>query len=196
MAYFNEKFKRARLDQSPYLFHFVNGRDKKPGETLLKILEEQKLRSDIGYICFSASPITAIKKFFETKTNSTGNPLYHPFGIGFSRDVLVRDFRARNVIYTDGTENIPDCLQWRTEKLEPLMLEVIRQSQFTNNDATRLLVRSRETPEDPLKYTIEYVQAALSLEKKLCVMLYDEGTRDHMLQEEKIFKDSKPSLDG
>ena len=53
-----------------------------------------------------------------------------------------------------------------------------------------MLVRSRETPDDPLKYTIEYVQAALSLEKKLCVMLYDEGTRDHMLQEEKIFKDS------
>lgn len=58
-----------------------------------------------------------------------------------------------------------------------------------NSDATRLLVRSRETPDDPLKYTIEYVQAALSLEKKLCVMLYDEGTRDHMLQEEKSFKD-------
>ena len=76
------------------------------------------------------------------------------------------------------------------DRLEPLMLEVIRQSQFTNNDATRLLVRSRETPDDPLKYTIEYVLAVLSLEKKLCVMLYDEGTRDHMLQEEKIFKDS------
>ena len=76
------------------------------------------------------------------------------------------------------------------ERLEPLMLEAIRQSKFTNNDATRLLVRSRETPDDPLKYTIEYVQAVLSLEKKLCVMLYDEGTRDHMLQEEKIFKDS------
>lgn len=59
------------------------------------------------------------------------------------------------------------------ERLEPLMLEVIRKSQFTNNDATRLLVRSRETPEDPLKYTIEYVQAALSLEKKLCVMLWE-----------------------
>lgn len=76
------------------------------------------------------------------------------------------------------------------ERLEPLMLEAIRQSKFTNNDATRLLVCSRETPDDPLKYTIEYVQAVLSLEKKLCVMLYDEGTRDHMLQEEKIFKDS------
>ena len=76
------------------------------------------------------------------------------------------------------------------ERLEPLMLEAIRQSKFTNNDATRLLVRSRKTPDDPLKYTIEYVQATLSLEKKLCVMLYDDGTRDHMLQEEKIFKDS------
>lgn len=30
------------------------------------------------------------------------------------------------------------------ERLEPLMLEAIRQSQFTNNDATRLLVRSRD----------------------------------------------------
>ena len=30
----------------------------------------------------------------------------------------MRDFRARNVIYTDGTEYIPDCLKWRTEKLD------------------------------------------------------------------------------
>lgn len=118
MAYFNEKFKRARLDQSPYLFHFVNGRDNTPCETLQKILEEQRLVSNKGYICFSASPITAIKKFFETKANSTGNPLYHPFGLGFSRDVLVRDFGARNVIYTDGTENIPNGLTWRTERLD------------------------------------------------------------------------------
>lgn len=30
----------------------------------------------------------------------------------------MRDFRARNVIYIDGTENIPDCLKWRTEWLD------------------------------------------------------------------------------
>ena len=30
------------------------------------------------------------------------------------------------------------------ERLEPLMLEAIRQSKFTNNDATRLLVRRRK----------------------------------------------------
>lgn len=79
-------------------------------------------------------------------------------------------------------------MEMLSERLEPLMLEAIRQSKFTNNDATRLLVRSRETPDDPLKYTIKNVQAVLSLEKKLCVMFYDKGTRDHMLQEEKIFK--------
>ena len=37
------------------------------------------------------------------------------------------------------------------EMAEPLMLEAIRQSKFTNNDATRLLVRSRETPDHPRK---------------------------------------------
>ena len=42
----------------------------------------------------------------------------------------------------------------------------------------------------PFKYQIEYIQAALSEEKKIVVMLYDEGTRDHSLQENKIFKDS------
>ena len=43
--------------------------------------------------------------------------MYQPWGIGFSRDVLVRDFGARNVIYTDGKENIPEHLNWRTDQL-------------------------------------------------------------------------------
>lgn len=118
MARFNDKYKKARLDQSPFLFHFINGRDYTPYDTLKKILDEQKLRSKKGFICFSASPLTALKEFFKVKMNATGNPLYHPFGIGFSRDILVRDFMAKNVIYTDGTESIPKNLKWRTEKLK------------------------------------------------------------------------------
>ena len=118
MAYFNDKFKMARLDQSPYLFHFINGHDLSPHETLRKILEEKQLVSSKGYICFSASPLTAITKFFEVKVNSTGKPLYQPWGLGFSRDILVRDFGARNVIYTDGTEGIPGNLGWRTQELK------------------------------------------------------------------------------
>lgn len=83
MAYFNDKFKMTRLDHSPYLFHFINGRDNDPCTTLTKILGEKKLISDRGYICFSVSPITAIRKFFEVKVNSTGRPLYQPWGLGF-----------------------------------------------------------------------------------------------------------------
>ena len=45
--------------------------------------------------------------------------MYQPIGIGFSRDILVRDFGARNVIYCDEEEMrvIPDSLQWRCQKL-------------------------------------------------------------------------------
>ena len=118
MAYFNDKFKMARLDQSPYLFHFINGHDQSPHETLRKILDEKQLVSSKGYICFSASPLTAITKFFEVKVKNTGKPMYQPWGLGFSRDILVRDFGARNVIYTDGTEGIPEHLEWRTQKLD------------------------------------------------------------------------------
>ena len=64
MAYFNYKFKKARLDQSPYLFHFIKGKDDNPYGTLKKILFEEKLCSKLGVICFSASPLTAITKFF------------------------------------------------------------------------------------------------------------------------------------
>lgn len=78
MAIFNDKFKRARLDQSPYLFHFINGRDQSPCTTLQKILDEKQLISNKGYICFSASPITAIKRFLKQKQRVRDNLcIYH-----------------------------------------------------------------------------------------------------------------------
>lgn len=136
MAYFNDKFKMTRLDQSPYLFHFINGRDNDPCTTLTKILGEKKLISDRGYICFSASPITAIRKFFEVKVNSTGRPLYQPWGLGFSRDILVRDFSVRNVIYIDEAEFVPDSLLWRTDKLdvESYDFEYLREWRFKGTE--------------------------------------------------------------
>lgn len=120
MAYLNDKFKKARLDQSPYLFHFIKGSDPDPLGTLKKILEEKRLISKYGRICFSASPLTSITKFFDEKCNSTGMPLYHPCGIGFSRDVLVKNYQARNVIYVDAEERekVPEEFIWRTDILE------------------------------------------------------------------------------
>ena len=47
-------------------------------------------------------------------------PLYHPCGIGFSRDVLVKNYQARNVIYVDAEERekVPEEFIWRTDILE------------------------------------------------------------------------------
>ena len=74
--------------------------------------------------------------------------------------------------------------------LELLMLTAIRRSFFTRNDETRILVCSRENANLPFKYNTEYIHVALSLEQKLVVMLYKDGSRGHEVQEEKIFKDS------
>lgn len=76
------------------------------------------------------------------------------------------------------------------ERLGPVMLERIRQCVYTQNDESRIVVRSRESKEDKFKYNVEYIHAALSMEAKLCVMEYKEGSRSHSVQEDAIFKDS------
>lgn len=81
---------------------------------------------------------------------------------------------------------IMSCLR---EHLQMLMIEVIKQSTYTNNDETRILVRNL-LEDGSSKYKVEYIHSALSLEKKLVVMLYGEGSRSHEIQEEQIFKDS------
>lgn len=82
---------------------------------------------------------------------------------------------------------IMKCLR---QNLEELMLEEIRRSFFTQNDETRILVRSRENMNAPFKYKVEYIHAELSQEVKLLVMKYEEGSRDHGIQEENFFKGS------
>lgn len=81
---------------------------------------------------------------------------------------------------------IMKCLR---ERLQGLMLEVIKSSIYTNNDETRILVRNL-LEDKPDKYKVEYIHAALSLEKKLVVMLYGEGSRSHTIPEEQIFEHS------
>ena len=82
---------------------------------------------------------------------------------------------------------IMSCLR---KRLLDLMLEVLKESKYTHNDETRILVRNLADENAPSKYKIEYIHAALSMEKKLVVMLYGEGSRSHEIQEDKVFKDS------
>ena len=114
------KYQKAKGDITPYLFHFIKGKESNPKDVLSKILDEQMLCSQNGYICFTASPITRLKKFFETKVYGTNHPMYHPYGIGFARDLLIRDYGARNLIYCsmDEREKMSEEFRWRTDLLD------------------------------------------------------------------------------
>lgn len=122
MSIQSDKFRKTKLDQSPYLFHFIKGTEYEASATLKTILEEQKLRSKSSdYICFTASPITQVGSFFETKVNSTNQPMYQPYGIGFSRDLLIRNYGAKNVIYGDAEDKktfVACGMGWRFLELD------------------------------------------------------------------------------
>ena len=120
MGIVDGKLRSKRIDQSPYLFHFTKGSPGEAGRAMYSIIEEEKLMSKNGFISFTASPVTALKRFFETRIFRTGHPLYQPYGIGFSRDILVKHFGARNVIYSSLEElkSMPGNLSWRCERLD------------------------------------------------------------------------------
>lgn len=116
-----DKFRKVKGDITPYLFHYINGNDNNPFETLKSILNQKKLKSNKNdFICFTASPVTSMKKFFQTKVNRTGRPKYQPYGVGFSRDILIKEYGARNLIYFSKDEylQIDEQLKWRSDILD------------------------------------------------------------------------------
>jgi hypothetical protein len=122
MSIGSDKFRTKKRDQSPYLFHFTSGTEYEAAEVLKTILQEKKLRAkNKDYICFTASPITQVGEFFETLVNSTGQPMYQPYGIGFSRDILISRYGAKNVIYGDDADEkamAASGMSWRFLKLD------------------------------------------------------------------------------
>lgn len=118
----SDKFSRVKRDVTPYLFHFTKGPD--AIDVLRKIIDEERLVSQKhSYICFTASPLTSLLDFFDTKVNSTGEPMYQPFGIGFSKKIMYEKYGARNVVYStldeikSYNEQCPE-LSWRCEELD------------------------------------------------------------------------------
>lgn len=113
----SDRIRSSRTDLSPYLFHFTKGKD--PIAVLNTIIEEHKLKSSRGYICFTETPLTSNIKMFELMANWR-NPILSPYGIGFKRDFLF-SMGARPVIYSPEEENrlIPDELQWRCLNFNP-----------------------------------------------------------------------------
>ncbi len=120
MGALDDKFRKVRLDQSPYLFHFVKGTKNEAKKVLSKILDERKLVSRGDAICFTASPVTSLLEFFDTKVIRTAQPLYQSFGIGFRREIMINEYGARNVIYCgkDDISDVPKSMRWRTQLLQ------------------------------------------------------------------------------
>ncbi len=114
------------------------------------------------------------------------------FAYNLSEENVIRMLKSMKCHFPQATLNkyIHQIMDYLRVRLEPLMLEAIRTCEFVQNDETRILVRSRKNKEDDFKYNTEYIHAALSLEKKLVVMLYKEGSRSHEIPEEKIFRGS------
>lgn len=116
----SDKIRRKRKDLSPYLFHFTQ--DTANGDAfsnLSCILNEQKLRSSRGYICFTDTPITEMIPLLDYR-KLMSKPILSKYGIGFNRDLLIKDYGARPVIYGDNDELklIPDIFRWRSLVLD------------------------------------------------------------------------------
>lgn len=109
--------RRLKPDLTPYLFHFTGGSD--PAGNMKSILSHKKLISSKGYICFTDSPLTMLGELLKYM-DKFPRPMYSQYGIGFVRDVLIRDLGCRPVIYGDENEKklIDATLHWRYEPLD------------------------------------------------------------------------------
>lgn len=105
---------RHRSDLSPFLFHFTKDKNGLDAKTVIQnIIDEMKLKSDTGYICFTEQPLIMCEEMF-SYFNKFPKPMYRPYGIGIRRDVLYK-MGARNVIYGTYDEwlALPDSMKWR-----------------------------------------------------------------------------------
>ncbi len=76
------------------------------------------------------------------------------------------------------------------ERMMPLMENELRKSIVSQNDESRLDVKSWNEELRCYEYNTEYIHMALSLERKIVVMEYKEGSREASVQLEAFFKDS------
>ena len=110
----SERLRNMRLDLSPYLFHFTNSLD-----TLWTILGETCLKSDRNkYVCFTETPLCLMISMLDYM-GIWNKPILGKYGIGFKRDILIKEYGARPVIYCDAQQqrDIGQNIKWLYEEL-------------------------------------------------------------------------------
>lgn len=117
----SDNIRIRKPDLSPYLFHFTSSDN--PVGRMHSILSEKCLKSnDLDYICFTDSPLSqSIEQFkYMYSFYPYREPMYSKFGIGFNRDLLIKKYNARPVIYADMDKYklLDELLKWRFERLD------------------------------------------------------------------------------
>lgn len=108
------------------IFHpisFILQKGEDAYDKLTNILDQLKLTSSThNYICFTETPITHFRENL-LYMNSFYNPMLSFYGIGFRRDLLIKDFGAKSVIYGDKMDEVnlkKIDMDWRFEELNVL----------------------------------------------------------------------------
>lgn len=109
-------------DYSPYLFHFVKGKD--PMLVLETILYDNALKTqDYPFISYTESPLMAmayVLNHFQKYKNTISGPMFQPYGIGLKKVMMFVKYNARPVIYGSKDERklIDKSLLWRFELMD------------------------------------------------------------------------------
>lgn len=118
----SDRIRTKRPDLSPYLFNFL--RDNEAPETLHQILTYGTLISkENEFICFTDAPITCYLpnlEYFDDWKQRGYHAMFSQYGIGISRDWLIKNSGARPVIYGSPDEKklIDDSIKWRFQELD------------------------------------------------------------------------------
>jgi len=83
-----------------------------------------------------------------------------------------------------------DVMGYLKDRLQEPMKDSIKLSVYTHNDGTHIIVRSWNEEKGCFEYHVEWIHGVLSPDMKTVVMLYEDGSRSHTIQEEEIFKGS------
>ena len=116
-----ERILDLRSDMSDYVFHFTKGPHSEAKETLIKILNNDKIVANVntGVICFTEAPIFSLVELFEY-FRKFPKPMYSPYGIAVRKDEFYK-LGGRPAIYGDFSEKklLDSSITWRFVEYSP-----------------------------------------------------------------------------
>ena len=113
-------------------------------------------------------------------------------GYGMSEERILQMLEQMGGNFAQSTLNgwAHGVMSYLKDRLQEPMKDAIKLSVYTHNDGTHIIVRSWNEEKKCYEYHVEWIHGVLSPDMKTVVMLYADGSRSHIVQEEEIFKGS------